>query len=285
MILKRRAQSKVTPPMPLSVSGTMLSHPGCVRQLNEDVVTYVLPGDTDRAAERGALAIVADGMGGHAAGEVASRIAADTVQRLFYRLKGAPPEVLAACFTAANRAINERSRTDPACSGMGTTCTALALCNGAAFLGHIGDSRAYLLRQGQLQQISEDHSLVAELVRSGSMTEEEAVRSPERNVIVRALGICSSAEPLIWREGFPVQVDDIFVLCSDGLSDFVHDETIADIVERFPPFEASHALIDAALASDGTDNVSVGVFVVGTSEAQPGVVRPTRPLERPGGPA
>lgn len=261
----------------------MLSHPGCVRQLNEDVVTYLLPGNTDPTAERGALAIVADGIGGHTAGEVASRIAADTVQSLFYQLRGAPPEVLAACFTAANRAINERSRFDPACTGMGTTCTVLAVRDGAAFLGHIGDSRAYLLRQGRLRQISEDHSLVAELVRSGSMTEEEAVRSPERNVIVRALGIGSSVEPLIWREGFPVQLNDRFVLCSDGLSDFVNDETIADIVERLPAFEASHALIDAALAAGGTDNVSVGVFVVGTRGVRPGVARPTRPLEHAGG--
>src|SRR5262245_61219903 len=109
------------------VVGTMLTHPGCVRELNEDVVAYVLPDADGDAARSDALAVVADGMGGHAAGEVASQIAADTILRMYYQRRGSPPEVLAACFNAANQAIHDRGRADPACAGMGTTCTVLAL--------------------------------------------------------------------------------------------------------------------------------------------------------------
>jgi PPM family protein phosphatase len=284
MLLRKRPKPKIASSAPLPVSGTMLTHPGCVRELNEDVVAYVLPTEAERAASRGAIALVADGMGGHAAGEVASRIAADTVLRLYYQLESSPPKVLAACFKAANRLIRERSRADATCAGMGTTCTVLALNCGTAFLAHIGDSRAYLLRDGRLQQISEDHSLVAQLVREGSLTEEEASRSPERNVILRALGTEPSIKPSISPKGFPLQPGDAFVLCSDGLSDLVNNETIAGTVARLAPFEACQALVDAALAGGGADNVSVGVFVVGSTREQemPEAPRTTRPIKLPG---
>jgi protein phosphatase len=282
MFLKKRSRATVARGAPLPVTGTMLSHPGRVRELNEDVVAYALAGEAGTPAGHRTLALVADGMGGHAAGEVASRIAADTVLRLYFELKGSPPEVLAKCLTAANRAIHDHSRTDPRCAGMGTTCTVLALRDGAAFLAHIGDSRAYLLSGGKLRQVSDDHSLVAQLVREGALTEEEAARSPERNVIMRALGTEPLAEPTIWRRGYPLQAGDTFVLCSDGLSDLVDDATIGETVGHLPPFEACQALIDAALTAGGTDNVSVGVFVVGGDRLPPDGLRATRPVELPG---
>jgi PPM family protein phosphatase len=282
-MFKRKPKTEVPPPVTLPVTGTMLSHAGCVREVNEDVVAYILGGEAGTPADRGTLALVADGMGGHAAGEVASRIAADTVLRLYFELEGSPPQVLGKCLNAANRAIHERSRADPLCAGMGTTCTVLALRDGAAFLAHVGDSRAYLLSRGKLRQLSDDHSLVAQLVREGALTEEEASRSPERNVIMRALGTEPSAEPTIWPRGYPLQPGDAFVLCSDGLSDLVDDMAIAETVGRLPPFEACQALLDAALAAGGTDNVSVGVFVVGGDRLPPGGSRATRPVELPGG--
>jgi protein phosphatase len=284
MLLRKQKKLKIAPPA-LSVSGTMLTHPGSVRELNEDVVAYVLPTEAQIAAGRGALALVADGMGGHAAGEVASRIAAETVLRLYYQLEGSPPEVLEKCFRAANDAIHKRSQIDPACSGMGTTCTVLALKGGTAFVGHIGDSRAYLLRDGRLKQISEDHSLVAQLVREGALTEEEATRSPERNVILRALGTERSIEPSISREGFPLRAGDVFMICSDGLSDLVDDQVIAETIAGLAPFEACRALVDAALAAGGTDNVSVGVFVAGQANPPAVALRTTRPVELSGGAA
>jgi serine/threonine protein phosphatase PrpC len=260
----------------------MLGHPGCVRPVNEDVVAYVIPGENDPGAARGALALVADGMGGHAAGDVASRIAAETVLRLYYELDGRPVDVLARCLGAANRAIYERSLSDPDCAGMGTTCTVLAFLDGAAFLAHIGDSRAYLWRDRTLQQISEDHSLVAELVRRGELTAEEAAHSPQRHVIVRALGTAPTSTPSIWREGIRLLAGDVFVLCSDGLTDLVAESTIGETIARLPPFDACHALVEAALAAGGTDNISVGVFAIGT-DAQPPEPRTTRPTPVPGG--
>jgi serine/threonine protein phosphatase PrpC len=276
-MVKGCATAEIGPRGSLSVTGTMLTHPGLVRRNNEDVVAYVLPAAAEAASARGALALVADGMGGHAAGEVASAIAADTIRRLYYELDGAPGDVLATAFAAANEAIYRRSAADPACAGMGTTCTALALRDAAAFLAHIGDSRAYLLRDGRLRQISEDHSLVAQLVRDGALTAEQAARSPQRHVILRALGTEPNAEPAVWRQGLPLRPGDVFVLCSDGLSDLVDDGTIGDIAGRLPPAEACAALIAAALAAGGTDNVSVGVFAIETARARADEVLTTRP--------
>jgi protein phosphatase len=262
---------------PLRVSGTMLGHPGYVREVNEDVVAYVIPADNDTGATRGALALVADGMGGHAAGDIASRIAAETVVRLYYETDGPPFEALAHCFTAANQAIYDQSLANPAYTGMGTTCTVLAFRACAAFLAHVGDSRAYLWRDGRLHQLSEDHSLVAELVRRGELTPEEAACSPQRHVIVRALGTTSVCAPSIWREGVRLLVNDVFVLCSDGLTDLVDDATVAETVARLTPFDACRALVDAALNAGGTDNISVGVFAIGKDLAptEPGTTRPT----------
>lgn len=249
----------------LAVAGAMLTHPGLVRRNNEDVVACVIPGEGTIAAGRGVLALVADGMGGHAAGEVAAAIAADTVRRLYYEREGSPGGVLKAAFAAADEAIRRRGRSDPACAGMGTTCTALALREDAAFLAHIGDSRAYLLRAGRLRQISEDHSLVARLVREGVLTREQAARSPQRHVILRALGTMPAAEPAVWSQGLPLCAGDVFVLCSDGLSDLVDDRAIGEIAGRLAPAGACAALIEAALAAGGIDNVAVGVLAIGTA--------------------
>lgn len=254
----------------LSVTVAKLTHPGLVRPNNEDVVACVVPTEGGGAAARGVLALVADGMGGHAAGEVAAAIAADTILRLYseYEREGSPDGVLRAAFAAANEAIWRRGRADPACAGMGTTCTALALHEDAAFLAHIGDSRAYLLRAGRLQQISEDHSLVAQLVRDGALTPEQATRSPQRHVILRALGIEPAAEPTVWSQGLPLRPGDVFVLCSDGLTDLIDDTTIGAIVGRLTPSEACEVLIDAALAAGGIDNVSVAVLAIGRTRPE-----------------
>src|SRR6202050_65779 len=165
-------------PDPIGVTGAMRTDPGLVRELNEDVVAWITPQDKNVAEGQGSLALVADGMGGHAAGEVASALAAEVVRRVFYDLKGPPPKVLAMAFSEANRAIIDYAVEHPECKGMGTTCTVLAFRDGKAWLAHIGDSRAYLLRKGQLMQLSEDQTLVAKMVREGSITKEEASHSP-----------------------------------------------------------------------------------------------------------
>jgi len=259
------------------IAGAMLSHPGLVREHNEDSVVYRVPRPDDPSSRLGAFALVADGMGGHAAGEVASSIAARITHFIYYQQDRPAPVALAEAFFAANKVIHQRSLADPECAGMGTTCTVVVVRDDCAWLGHVGDSRAYLVRNGEIHQMSEDHSLVASLVRDGAMTPEEAATSPERNVILRALGTQATVEPQIWDEGLPLRLGDVLVLCSDGLSDLIDDATIAATVSQYPPSEACQALVDAALAAGGHDNVSVGIFAITAEPPQASAEdRPTR---------
>jgi protein phosphatase len=259
----------------LEIVGAMRTDVGLVRTLNEDSVAWVTPHDDDVAANRGSLALVADGMGGHAAGEVASALAADVIRRLYYDLDGPIPQVLASAFAAANRAIIDYAQEHPECRGMGTTCTVLAFRDYQAWLAHIGDSRAYLLRDRHLVQLSEDQTLVAKLVSEGALTQEAADRSPMHNVILQALGTTSNINPMIGAKGLPLHAGDVLILCSDGVTNMVADDMIADVAARLPPQEACDALIEAALAAGGHDNASLGVFSVTTGTTGPKRVEPT----------
>ena len=173
---------------------------GAVRPHNEDRVSFVTPQPGDPMEARGSLMLVADGMGGHAAGEVASEIAVETVRRVYYELTGPMPHVLGSAFLAAHRAIADWAKNNPECKGMGTTCTAVAICDGDAWLAHVGDSRAYLLRDGAMTQLSEDQTLVAQMVRDGQLSPEEARNSPVSNVILQALGPNAEVVPVVWSE-------------------------------------------------------------------------------------
>ncbi len=264
----------------LTVRGAMLSHSGRVRADNEDVVLYRIPRAGETAAGQGALALVADGMGGHAAGGFASQIAARAISFLYYRKEQDPLAALREGFRAANHLIHQRGQTDVECAGMGTTCTAIVIRDGLLWLAHVGDSRAYLVRDGRISQISEDHSLVATLVRDGSLTPAQAKTSNDRNIILRALGIQPSVEPFFFKEGMKLRERDGIVLCSDGLHDLVDDGRIREIVAGQPPFDACQALVDLALAAGGHDNISVGVFVI-EANAPPAKARdrPTREIK------
>jgi serine/threonine protein phosphatase PrpC len=264
----------VQAPAGMEIIGAMRTDTGLVRSHNEDAVAWVTSHDDAAATNRGSLALVADGMGGHAAGEVASALAADVVRRLYYDLDGPIPQVLANAFAAANRAIIEYAQEHPECRGMGTTCTVLAFRDQQVWLAHIGDSRAYLLRDRHLTQLSEDQTLVAKLVSEGTITQAEADQSPMHNVILQALGTTANIKPMIGAEGLPLQSGDVLILCSDGVSNMVPDGKIAELASRLPPQEACDALIEAALAAGGHDNASLGVFSV-TAGAAPKRVEPT----------
>jgi len=259
----------------LKIVGAMRTDPGLVRELNEDTVAWVTPQDKAIAGDRGSLALVADGMGGHAAGEVASALAADVIRRLYYDLDGPAPKSLAAAFTAANRAILDYAAEHPECKGMGTTCTVLAFRDGRAFLAHIGDSRAYLLRDKELIQLSEDQTLVAKLVNDGTLTQEEADRSPMHNVILQALGTSQQIKPMIGVNGLPLALGDVLILCSDGIYNMVPDSKIAEAAGTLAPREACDALIEAALAAGGHDNASVGLFSVAQAAEPKSTTEPT----------
>jgi protein phosphatase len=265
----------VQAPAGVEIIGAMRTDTGLVRTLNEDSVAWVTPHDDEAANNRGSLALVADGMGGHAAGEVASALAADVVRRLYYGLDGPIPQVLASAFAAANRAIIEYAQEHPECRGMGTTCTVLAFRDSQAWLAHIGDSRAYLLRDHHLIQLSEDQTLVAKLVSEGTITQAEADHSPMHNVILQALGTTSNIKPMIGTKGLPLQAGDVLILCSDGVSNMVPDDQIAEVASRLPPQEACDALIEAALAAGGHDNASLGVFCVTSDTARKRAAQPT----------
>jgi PPM family protein phosphatase len=205
------------------------------------------------------LFAVADGMGGAQAGELASRLAATSLEE-FTLTHG---ELTAADLVQeANARIYRRSREDPAAAGMGSTIT-VALVDGTAgavSLAHVGDSRAYLLRGGSLEQLTADHSLVAELVRSGRLTEEEAENHPQRSVITRVLG----TDPDVDVDTLTVVAEpgDLFLLCSDGLTAMLRDEDILQVLEAADgdPDQAARALVDAANRAGGDDNITVVAF-------------------------
>jgi protein phosphatase len=237
----------------------------------------VRPADAQRQAAKGVLIFVADGMGGHAAGEVASQMAAETVRRVYYEHDGSPPAALRQAFEQANRAVHAAAQDDEHLRGMGTTCTALAIRGAEAFTAHVGDSRLYRLHEGTLRQLSEDHSLVAEMLRGGLLTEEDARHHEDRNVITRALGLHATVDVSVSSTAMPVQAGDRFVLCSDGLYDLVEDHEIADAMREAPPHEASARLVDLANARGGYDNITVGVVRI---DARPAATRPAAPDTR-----
>ena len=248
------------------IVAALRSDAGCHRQVNEDCWHYYGPDEADSVAGKGALAIVADGMGGHAAGEVASRMAVEVINRLYYGGSADASTALERAFHEANRLIYRAAQSNARLNGMGTTCTALALRNGLAICAHIGDSRLYLARGGAIYLMSEDHSAVMELVRRGVMSRETARSHADRNIILRALGTRPEAEVTIWREPFPVRAGDCFVLCSDGLSDPVTDEEIKQAVLSAEPAAACEQLIALAKERGGYDNITVGALKIVASE-------------------
>ncbi|HEX5250373.1 MAG TPA: Stp1/IreP family PP2C-type Ser/Thr phosphatase [Gaiellales bacterium] len=240
------------------VDSAGVTQTGNVRRSNED--SYLM---------RAPLFMVADGMGGAQAGEIASRMCAEAFAQADL-IGPAPTDVLRATIRLANSRILERSRSDPDAAGMGTTVTAAFMDeDGRIAFAHVGDSRAYLLRDGSLQRLSDDHSLVGELVRKGELSETDAERHPQRSVITRALGTDESVEV----DTFEVRaVDgDVFLLCSDGLNTMVPEPKIADILAGDGAAAAlARDLVRAALAGGGEDNVTAIVFRIGetTGEAE-----------------
>lgn len=261
--------------MTLSVAACVLSDAGCARENNEDRGRVVHPGDAAERARRGVLAIVADGMGGHSAGEVASELAVDVVHRSYYQADGAAPEALSAAVRAANQAIFERAAADGRLHGMGTTCTALAICGDQAHAVNVGDSRLYLVREGRIYQMTADDSAVGRMVAQGLLSRSEARQHADRNVILRALGTRRDVEVSAWERPLPVRAGDCFVLCSDGLTDLVEDEEVLAAVDGRSESEACQTLVDLARARGGFDNITVAVLRVGAGgDEEP--VRETR---------
>jgi PPM family protein phosphatase len=226
------------------------SDTGRKRRRNEDSYVVAPP-----------MFAVADGMGGAQAGEVASKLAAAALEETDpATLSG--PERLISLIQEANRRVYERSSSDPSTSGMGTTMTVAVVEEAGVTIGHVGDSRAYLVREGKLEQLTEDHSLVNELLKSGKLSPQEAELHPQRSVITRAVG----TDPDVDVDAFVVDAaeGDIFLLCSDGLTDMVGDDDILDTVERHREDldRVTKALVSAANRGGGEDNITVIAFAI-----------------------
>jgi serine/threonine protein phosphatase PrpC len=221
-----------------------MSDTGRQRRANEDSVLARAP-----------VFVVADGMGGARAGEVASRLAVEAFERGLPDA-GTPEERLADRVREANRQIHEISRAEHERAGMGTTITAAYLDDGEVAIAHVGDSRAYLFRDGTLRRLTQDHSLVGELVRRGKLTEEQAEEHPQRSIITRALGPEPSVDVDTWT--YPVRDGDVLLLCSDGLTSMITEEQITHVLNSESRLErAADRLIAEANAAGGRDNITV----------------------------
>lgn len=246
-----------------------VSDPGRRRRRNEDAYVAQPP-----------LFAIADGMGGAQAGEVASGLAAAVLQEPVEDADEQGEERVTSLIQEANRRVFQRSNEDAATSGMGTTMT-VALVDtrgGTISFGHVGDSRAYRVRGGELEQLTDDHSLVGELVRSGRLSPEEAEQHPQRSVITRALG----TEPDVDVDTFTVDAepDDIYLLCSDGLTDMVSSREILSVVAGAGDLDsAARGLVDAANEGGGEDNITVVLFQVGVEGEPADTVRMPAPVE------
>jgi protein phosphatase len=226
------------------------SDTGKKRRRNEDSYVVAPP-----------LFAVADGMGGAQAGEVASKLAAAALKET-HPEGASDAEKVTELIQEANRRVYERAHSDPATSGMGTTMTVALVDGDKVTIGHVGDSRAYVVRGGELEQLTEDHSLVNELLKSGKLSREEAETHPQRSVITRAVG----TDPDVDVDAFTVEAGegDVFLLCSDGLTDMVADSDILDVVEknRDDLDRATKALVSAANRGGGEDNITVIAFSI-----------------------
>jgi protein phosphatase len=252
-----------------------LTDVGIRRNHNQDAHATLLAGDAEQWGQRGHIFLVADGMGAHAVGELASELAVGIIPHCYH--KHAPQAGVAAlrkAFVEANASIHAKGQQNPEFGGMGTTTTALLLRPEGAWIGHVGDSRAYRVRDGQIEQLSFDHSLVWEMARRQGVDPERLTEIPT-NVIIRSLG----PEPLVQvdLEGpHQTKPGDIYILCSDGLSGQLSDSEIGAIAAALPPAEACRLLVDLANLRGGPDNITVVVVRI---SGEPGAeaAKPPKP--------
>ncbi|MFP8880984.1 MAG: Stp1/IreP family PP2C-type Ser/Thr phosphatase [Myxococcota bacterium] len=257
-------------PKPIRTSTASQSHVGQVRAVNQDVCGEF----SDDLGRR--LLVVADGMGGHAGGETASQLALETIGEVFGVGFDDPIEMLRKALKGANAKIHQAGNADPELHNMGTTAVALLLGVGETIsVAHVGDSRAYRMRAGQLEQITEDHSWVEEEVRQNRLAAEDAESHRMKNVLLRSLGVAPEVDVSVMRQ--PLRPGDRFMLCSDGLWGEVRPTEISEILARSDARTAVRDLIDLANRNGGSDNVTVAVAIVQNREAES-----TRETERPG---
>lgn len=229
------------------------SDTGRVRKINEDNFGFL-------QSHFGDLLIVCDGMGGHKGGEVASSLSVETIKKHFESISNNfdPVKELRLSIQIANNTLIEKARNNPSLNGMGSTVVIALFRENKAYTANLGDSRIYLCRDANIKQLTKDHSLVQQLVDTNIISREEAKFHPKKNVITRSLGIGLLTEPDIPNE-ILVEEDDIFVLCSDGLTAFVDDNEILNVATKNSAQEAANKLVDLANDRGGEDNITVQI--------------------------
>jgi protein phosphatase len=234
-----------------------VSDMGMRRTNNQDALAVMVADDVSTWVARGHLLMVADGMGAHAAGELASKLAVDNIPHSYYKLRDLyPPAALRQAIRDANTAIYNKGQSSIGFQGMGTTCSCLVLLPQGALVAHIGDSRVYRLHGQVLEQLTFDHSLVWEMGAAGQIAPEDVPAYIPKNVITRSLGPHSTVH--VDLEGpYNAAAGDVFLLCSDGLSGPISDEELGAILRCLEPAEAAETLVDVANLRGGPDNISV----------------------------
>ena len=240
-----------------------LSDLGCQRENNEDSYSYWEPAGDAEFAQKGRLAVVADGMGGHEGGQEASRIAVEVIQETYADTPATDPQaLLTAGFQEAHKRMQSYAIAHPKLRGMGTTATAVVVLTDRLYYAHIGDSRLYRVNKEEVIRLTHDHSYVGRLVESGVITPEEAEAHPQRNILTAALG--AGAEIAVESPELPIalKTGDSLVLCTDGLWGQVTDVELQRAVVQNPPAAACRALVNLARERGGPDNITVQVLRV-----------------------
>lgn len=255
---------------------------GNIRLNNEDLGLFYRIADDQVIREKGYLLLVADGMGGHQAGEVASRMASEIISQEYFNKdkNGGIEKSLRRAFLAANQQIYHSASTHKEQQGMGTTCTALVVTEQLIHFGHVGDSRAYLWKKSGIHRITEDHTYVMELVRSGEITREQAETHPKRNILTNAMGTKPEVKVDTGKFPLPFETGDRLLLCSDGLYDYLNDAEIAQWLSGFEIAEAAERMIQEAKNRGGHDNITIVLAekTAGESEAP---AKETRDIDLP----
>ncbi len=232
-----------------------------MRDENQDAFGKFPENSLDLSFPKGQLFVIADGMGGHAGGREASRLAVETVGRAYFAVDAPIIESLKLAFQEANKVIFDYSVNHPQFYGMGTTCIAFVLRDGSGFAAHIGDSRLYRITRNGIEQLTHDHSKIAEMVRRGILTSEEARWHPERSMLYRAMGVTLNMQ-FDLLDNIAIGTDDYFVMCTDGLSGLVEPNEIQDVVIRQPQQQACETLVGLANERGGYDNITVQIIHV-----------------------
>lgn len=267
---------------PVNINVVIKTDLGNVRNNNEDAASFFRMADGQLLREKGYLLLVADGMGGHQAGEVASKMAVDIISEVYFKksTEKTTEKMLLQAFQSANTKIFEQASSNELQKGMGTTSTALVLLSNMIYFAHAGDSRAYLYKDGKIIRLTEDHTYVQQLVNNGDITAAQAETHPQRNVLTNAMGTKLTLRVDTGKSNFTFEKNDRLMLCTDGLYDYLSDEEIGEVMENSSLQLVADHFIHEAKRRGGKDNITV-ILAGYTNEREDNKILSTRMVDIP----